>query len=70
VLPQGVPELLDVGVLGVERRLGRKHVGFHHGVPGVFELPLDLLSGHLKGVAVGDHDYGAVAEVLPEDIGD
>ena len=69
MLLQGVPELLDVRVLGVERRFGRKHVRLYCGVPGFFEPPLHLSARDPEGVAVGDDDYGAFAEILPEDLG-
>jgi hypothetical protein len=37
---------------------------------GIFEPPLDLCTGDLEGVLVGDDDRGAFAEVVPESVGD
>src|SRR5688572_22161488 len=69
VLPQGAPQLLDVRVLSVKRRLRREYVGLYHGVPGSLESPPDLFACDLESVPVGDDDRRAVTEPLQKDAG-
>src|SRR5215204_7113518 len=68
VLTQGVPQLLDVRVLGIKRRLRRKHVRLYRGVPSSLEPPLDFPAGDLERIPVGDDDRGTFTEILPEDL--
>src|SRR5215208_6618684 len=70
VLPHGVPQLLDVRVLGVKRRLRRKYVRLYHGVSGSFEPSADLFACDLESVLVGDDNRRTVTEPLPEDARD